>query len=133
MFDATTLSHSAQYFFQITTNSFLSLLFDNFSVLDLCLVSDFEDQAQMIGLYERVSMAFSRGGRDGEDDESWLVNSPREGYERVAKGNYAFMWDDAILQWITVPLISYLSEYFPAVSYLTEAMLPKLSGKPSDL
>ncbi|XP_075257792.1 uncharacterized protein LOC142349858 isoform X2 [Convolutriloba macropyga] len=70
---------------------------------------DFEDQAQMIGLYERVSMAFSRGGRDGEDDESWLVNSPREGYERVAKGNYAFMWDDAILQWITSQHCEYVT------------------------
>ena len=81
-------------------------------------VSDFVEQAEMIPLYERVAAAFSKGesARDKSDGgggdseggatrgrgDSWLVDSPEEGYERVAKEHYAFMWDDAILQWIAV-------------------------------
>ena len=31
-----------------------------------------------------------------------LVENAQLGYERVARENYAFMWDDPILQWIAV-------------------------------
>ena len=50
-------------------------------------------------LYERIATYFD------QNTEVNLVENPEDGYRKVREGNYAFMWDDPILQWMKVDYV----------------------------
>ena len=62
-------------------------------------------QAEMIPLYERIYAALVNDYKPSEN----LVTTAEEGFEKVKSGRYAFMWDDAILQWIQTIHCEYIS------------------------
>ncbi|XP_075262108.1 glutamate receptor ionotropic, delta-1-like isoform X2 [Convolutriloba macropyga] len=64
---------------------------------------DFKDQSEMNILYERIATYFD------QNTEVNLVENPEDGYRKVREGNYAFMWDDPILQWMKAINCDYMT------------------------
>ena len=57
-------------------------------------------------LYERIANYFE------QNTDIDLVPTAEAGYQKVREGNYAFMWDNPILQWMKVSNSSFKSIYF---------------------